>query len=113
MCLAPLERLIVLIFIARCQIYEFAQGQFLLLDRQEDRIKLVSNCLAFFRGRSSLIKGREYVGERFILFPRFGPWRDLRLMDLERFAKASSSKKCQGLSTGGNYDGCREKGQAY
>jgi hypothetical protein len=50
-----------------CQIYEFAKGQF--LDRQEDRIKLVSNCLAFFEGRSSLVEGREHVGKWFILFP--------------------------------------------
>ena len=47
-------------------------------------------------------------------FRRLEPWR--RLMGLVRFAKASSSKRCQGLSAGGNYEGCTEKGrggQAY
>jgi hypothetical protein len=36
--------------LAGCQIYEFAEGPFLLLDFQEDRIRLVSNCLVFFGG---------------------------------------------------------------
>ena len=108
-CLAPVERLIVLIFIAGCQIYEFAQGQFLLLDRQEDRIKLVSNCLAFFGGPAWLREESTSKSSSFS-FRRFEPWRDLRLMDLVRLAKASSSKRCQGLSAWGNYERCKERG---
>ena len=84
------------------QIYEFVQGQFLYhdLDRQENRIKLVSTCLAFFGGSSSLVKGREYVGKRFIHLPTF---RALEGIEVDGFSEVrkgitKSSKKCHGLS---------------
>jgi hypothetical protein len=47
MCLVPLERLVIVVFVAGGQIYEFAEAQSLLLNGQEDCIEFVSRCLAF------------------------------------------------------------------
>ena len=51
-------------------------------------------CLAFFGGRSNVVKGREYVEKLFILFLMFRALtaRELRLMDLARRHQAKVSR---------------------
>ena len=66
--LAPLDRLIILIFMTGHQKYEFAEGKFLVLDCQEDGIEFISSCLTFFGGT---VEGRELISEGGIFFPAF------------------------------------------
>ena len=74
MYLALLDRLVIIVFVAEGQIYEFTKAQFLLLNGQKDCIEFVLHCLVFFRWRfNSLVEIGKYISKQFILLlPTFG-----------------------------------------